>query len=109
MTGVLLVFSWSATVLGAEEVRPPIQVMVGDNYYRPDTIRVRAGGAMRFDNEGGQPHSLTLIDHEDTLDQVYLRPGATFTFVLPAGLRPGTYPLGCNIHVDMRGTVVVEE
>lgn len=109
--GAVLLALWLGSTAGvsAPEARQPIQVVVGDNYYSPDVIRVRAGDAVFFINKGSQLHSLTLIDHEDWLDQVYLKPGASFTFSVPVGLRPGSYSLGCNIHVDMKGTLVVGE
>ncbi len=53
-------------------------------------------------------HSPTLIDHEDVLDQEFVKPGQTLSLVVPAALAPGDYPLGGNIHFDMKAKIVVQ-
>jgi plastocyanin len=85
-----------------------IAVEVGDHYYKPAVIRVRTGDLIVFTNNGKQLHSLTLIDHEQLLDAAYLDPGKTFTFTVPNRLQPGQYALGCNIHVEMQGRMIIE-
>jgi len=104
----LLSSSIDVSVLFAQETARRIEVEVGDNYYQPAVIRVKAGDLMVFTNQGKQLHSLTLIDHEQLLDAAYLDPGKTFTFTVSNGLQPGQYVLGCNIHVEMQGRIIVE-
>jgi plastocyanin len=104
----LLWTSIDMSALSAQETGQRIAVEVGDNYYKPEVIRVKAGDSIVFSNQGKQLHSLTLVDHEELLNEAYLDPGKTFTFVVPNGLQPGLYILGCNIHVEMQGRLVVE-
>jgi plastocyanin len=104
----LLWTSIDVNVLYTEEMGRRIAVDVGDNYYQPAVIRVKAGDLIVFTNKGQQLHSLTLIDHEQLLDAAYLDPGKTFTFTVSNGLQPGQYVLGCNIHVEMQGRIIVE-
>ncbi len=84
------------------------EVHMGDDYYQPDVVRVEAGDTIVFVNKGKQLHSPTLIDHEDVLDQEFVKPDQTFSLVVPAALAPGEYPLGCNIHIDMKAKIVVQ-
>jgi plastocyanin len=105
---LLLGTSVNAGVLSAQGTGQQIAVEVGDNYYKPATIHAKAGDLIAFTNNGKQLHSLTLIDHEPLLDEAYLDPGKTFTFTVPNGLQPGEYVLGCNIHVDMQGRMIIE-
>jgi plastocyanin len=104
----LLWASVNVNVLSAQGTRRQIAVEVGDNYYQPAVVRVKAGDLIVFTNIGKQLHSLTLIDHEQLLDAAYLDTGKTFTFTVSTGLQPGPYVLGCNIHVDMQGRIVIE-
>jgi plastocyanin len=83
-----------------------IEVSVGDNFYRPDVIRVRPEGEIVFTNTGRQLHAMTLIGHERDLDEAYVRPGNSHTFRVR--LAAGEYVLGCNIHLDMKARVIVD-
>lgn len=104
----LLLMLGGVRTLSAQEIGRRIEVEVGDNYYKPEVIRVKAGDLIVFTNKGKQLHSMTLIDHEDLLDEAYIDPGQTFTFAVPNSLPPGEYPLGCNVHMDMKGKIVVQ-
>jgi plastocyanin len=85
-----------------------IEVTAGDDYYQPNVAHVRVGDTIVFVNRGMQLHSSKLIDHEDLLDQAYVKPGQMVSFVVPDTLPPGTYTLGCNVHVDMTAKIVVD-
>jgi plastocyanin len=104
---LLLEPSINVGVLSAPEKGRQTAVEVGDNYYRPEGIRVQTGDVIVFTNNGKQLHSLTLIDHESLLDEAYLDPGKTFSFTVPNSLPPGEYVLACNIHVDMQGRMII--
>jgi plastocyanin len=109
MLGIpLLGASLDVNRLSAQGTGQQIAVEVGDNYYKPAVVRVKTGDLIAFTNNGKQLHSLTLIDHEPLLDEAYLDPGKTFAFTVPNGLQPGEYVLGCNIHVDMQGRMIIE-
>lgn len=92
----------------AETAGQVVAVEVRDNYYKPQIIRVKPGDIIVFSNKGRQLHSMTLIDHEDLLDQAYIDPGMSFSFVMPNSLIPGEYALGCNVHVTMKARIIVE-
>jgi plastocyanin len=105
---LLLGTSVNVDVLSAQGTGQRIAVEVGDNFYKPAVVRVKAGDLIVFTNNGKQLHSLTLIDHESLLDEAYVDVGKTFSFTVPNGLQPGEYVLGCNIHVDMQGRMIIE-
>jgi plastocyanin len=83
-----------------------IEVSVGDNFYRPNVIRVRPEAEIVFTNTGRQLHAMTLIGHERDLDEAYVRPGNSHTFRVR--LAAGEYVLGCNIHLDMKARLIVD-
>lgn len=103
-----LLVSIGASPAVARAVERRIEVTAGDDYYQPNVVHVRAGDTIVFVNRGTQLHSPTLIDHEDLLDQAYVTPGQMVSFVVPDTLPPGTYTLGCNVHVDMTAKIVVD-
>lgn len=76
--------------------------------YGKHSVVADGSGTIVFVNRGTQLHSPTLIDHEDLLDQAYVKPGQMVSFVVPDTLPPGTYTLGCNVHVDMTAKIVVD-
>jgi plastocyanin len=109
MLGIpLLGASLDVNRLSAQGTGQQSAVEVGDNFYKPAVVRVKTGDLIAFTNNGKQLHSLTLIDHEPLLNEAYLDPGKTFTFTVPDGVQPGEYVLGCNIHVDMQGRMIIE-
>ena len=86
----------------------PLEVVLKDNLFEPSRVRVQPGATIIFRNLGKQLHAVTLIGHEAILDQGFIDPQKSLTFVVPKDMSPGEYTLGCNIHVDMKGTLVVE-
>jgi plastocyanin len=98
---------WHTRALPVFAVTESTEILVKDNLYAPSVIQVKPGSTMVFYNQGKQLHSVTLVGHEDILDQEFIDPGKSFTFAVPADMAPGEYSLGCNIHVDMKGTLVV--
>jgi plastocyanin len=84
-----------------------VEVQLQADAYQPPLIRVRPGEMIRFRNRDPYVHAVTLIHHEDILDQGFIEPLQTLTFVVPKDLPPGEYLLGCNIHITMRGTIMV--
>ncbi len=95
ITGRGMVFAVAATLVSigaspavAQAPERRIAVTAGDDYYQPNVVRVRAGDTIVFVNRGTQLHSPTLIDHEDLLDQAYVKPGQMVSFVVPDTLPP---------------------
>jgi plastocyanin len=84
-----------------------VEVQLQEQTYQPPLIHVRPGDTILFRNRDPYVHAVTLIHHEDILDQGFIEPLQTLTFVVPKDLPPSEYPLGCNIHITMRGTIMV--
>jgi plastocyanin len=67
--------------------------MVGVRY-RPDTIRIAAGGAVTFHNESKVVHTATCAGG-CRLDSKDIQPGTIRTLTFP---KAGTYQLFCRYH-----------
>ncbi len=85
-----------------------VEVVLKDNFFDPPVITVHPGYTIVYRNQGRQLHAVTLIDHEDVLDQGFTEPQKSLTFVVPKAMPPGEYTLGCNIHMTMRGKLIVQ-
>jgi plastocyanin len=87
-----------------------VDVVALDNTFRPETIEVVAGTAIRWENRGRNDHDVVPAD--DSLDwgvgATDFAPGDEYTVLFDT---PGEYPYYCSIHgtkdVGMIGTVVV--
>jgi plastocyanin len=81
-----------------------------DNSFRPETIEVIAGTAVRWENRGRNDHNVLPTDDSETwgAPTEAFAPGAEYTWVFG---EPGTYTYYCSIHgtkdAGMIGTVVV--
>ena len=84
-------------------------LMVEGHLFEPRTATVHPGDTIVFRNVDKDLHALTLLGHEDLLDNVFLDPGQRYTFQIPADMPPGSLDLRCTIHIDMTGTIVVEK
>ncbi|MCI0528949.1 MAG: cupredoxin domain-containing protein [Nitrospira sp.] len=98
---------WVTDLTESAEAAETIEVILKDNFFEPKLIRVKPGDTIQFKNLGKQLHSVTLVGHEEILDQLYIDPGKSFSFVVPKDMKPGEYPLGCNIHMGMKGKIEV--
>ena len=68
--------------------------------FTPDTVSVKAGGAVTWTNTSAISHNVTADDFASkTLDA-----GATYRHTYPA---PGSFTFRCTFHAGMKGTVVV--
>src|SRR5262245_57053972 len=71
--------------------RPPVaaaaaqalEVRLQEQTYQPPLIHVRPGDTILFRNRDPYVHAVTLIHHEDILDQGFIEPLQTLTFVVP--------------------------
>ena len=87
-----------------------VEVVALDNSFRPETIEVAAGTAVRWENRGRNDHNVLPADDAETWGaptEAFL-PGDEYTWVFS---EPGTYAYYCSIHATkdagMIGTVVV--
>lgn len=78
------------------------EVLIRDHRYKPDTVRVRTNGTVKWSNNDTEMHSVSsdvdLFDSHKILVKAYF----TFQFTTP-----GTYTYHCKYHDDMKGIVVV--
>lgn len=92
----------------AAEREDAVILMVDGHLFQPDEVHVRPGSRILFRNEDKDLHSLTLLGHEDLMDEVYIDPGKEHVFTMPSDMKPQTLELGCNIHIAMKGKIVVD-
>lgn len=93
--------------LPLESVRGADDVLMGGHTFAPGAIAVHPDDRLVFWNVGKDLEALTLAGHQDILQQKLVDPGASFTFVIPPSLEPGTYHLICTTHHKMSMTLVV--
>jgi len=77
-------------------------------FYSPNTVRIKAGETLTFDNVDGNFHTVTSGSQrtgpDGTFDSGLLSAGEKFTLTLD---KPGTYQYYCTIHPNMVGTIIV--
>jgi len=95
-----------------------LDVTVGDNYYKPNEFRVRAGQqvTLKVTNEGQAVHTVRLAgpdgryetDDDTMADPEMIKPGATVAVAWTAPNEPGPYTFRCDYHPSETGTITVE-
>jgi len=77
-------------------------------FYSPNTIRIKAGETLTFDNVDANFHTVTSGNQatgpDGNFDSGLLSAGEKFTLTLD---KPGTYQYYCTIHPNMVGTIIV--
>ena len=91
---------------------------VGDNFYKPNEFRVRAGQQVTLNvkNEGQAVHTVRLAgpddqyetDDDTTVDPPMIKPGLTVSLVWTAPNQTGAYNFRCDYHPEEAGTITVE-
>jgi plastocyanin len=86
-------------------------MLINDHTFAPAAIVVHPYDRIILRNVGKDPQQLALVGHEnvlrDALQDASLEPGASFSFVIPPTLAPGTYRLLCTTHPNMSATLVM--
>ncbi len=82
--------------------------MVKGHLFKPDKIHVSPGATIVFINKDEDLHALTFVDHEDLLDEEYVDPGKKFRIKLPDNVSNQTWGLGCFIHTEMKGVIIID-
>lgn len=119
LTGGLLsvvIAACSGGGTGATAPAPPdadIVVETVDMAFDTDTIRLTAGEAttLFYRNLDGAPHNIAIYTDEGASEELFVGEtitDAAVTYEIPA-LEPGEYFFRCDLHPDMKGTVIVEE
>jgi len=77
-------------------------------FYSPNTINIKAGETLTFDNVDANFHTVTSGNQatgpDGNFDSGLLSAGEKFTLTLD---KPGTYQYYCTIHPNMVGTIIV--
>jgi plastocyanin len=99
----------------AQESLPPVPLTIGDNYFRPETIRIKPGQKYRVElrNEGVATHDAWFAGNDNrssTGDDVRSKPiaGGALASVQIKYDTPGTYYFVCTFHAGQGGTLIVE-
>jgi plastocyanin len=99
----------------AEEGLPSVALTIGDNYFRPETIHIKAGQKYRVElrNEGVATHDAWFAGNDNqssTGDDVRSQPiagGGTSSVKIKYD-NPGTYYFVCTFHAGQGGTLLVQ-
>ncbi len=80
-------------------------VAIKNFQFTPKKIEVKAGTKVTWTNQDSAVHTVTSDEGAPTtFDSGNLAQGKTYSFTFD---KPGTYQYHCEIHVSMKGTVVV--
>lgn len=91
---------------------PGQQILLLDRepFYSPPALSLHPGQSVHWHNRSMQPHTIT---HDGcgqregcAFHSGHIHPGEQFSV---RDLSPGTYPYHCNIHLFMRGVIVVKQ
>jgi plastocyanin len=104
-----------ATTSTARETSPAIQqagsvapatawVTIQALKYLPETIEIRKGETVEWDNKDLTPHTVTFQSSGD-VDSGSIDPGMSWSH---AFTQAGSYPYFCTFHPEMKATVVVK-
>jgi plastocyanin len=106
---------WSSSGEADENI-PTVALTIGDNFFRPDTVRVQAGQEYRVQltNGGQNTHDIWFAGNDNqsaTGDDVQSDPipGGGAASVRIKYDNPGTYYFVCTFHAGQGGTLVVEQ
>lgn len=88
---------------GTAPATAPNQVTISEFLFAPDTLTVPAGTEVVWVNDDDFDHYIVSED-KTTLDSDPFGKGATYSHTFAT---PGTYKYYCNIHNQMKGTIVV--
>jgi len=80
-----------------------MKVTIESFTFTPAELKVKVGDTVTVANEDSTPHTWTADD--DSFDTGELAPGATGSEVFE---KAGTVSYHCEIHKNMKGTIVVE-
>ena len=95
-----------------------LDMTVGDNFYKPNGFRVRAGEQVTLNvkNAGQAVHTVRLAgpdnryetDDDTQIDPSMIKPSQTVSLGWIAPTEPGAYSFRCDYHPEETGTIAVE-
>jgi plastocyanin len=75
--------------------------------FEPAAILVHPEDRIVLTNEDADVHALTVVGHEEVLQDEIIEPETSFAFIVPTFLEPGEYDLICTVHREMRARIVM--
>jgi plastocyanin len=94
---------WQAEPAGEGSVH---HMILHHHSFEPAAIHVHPGDRIVLSNADADVHALTVVGHEDVLQEEIIEPGTSFAFIVPAFLESGEYGLICTVHPEMRARIV---
>ena len=85
-------------------VRAAAQVTIQTLEYSPETIEIKRGETVEWQNNDLTPHTVTSQTGNE-LNSGSVEPDATWSHTFS---HPGTFPYYCTFHTEMKGTVIVK-
>lgn len=82
-----------------------VVVKIKDFLYAPETVTVKKGARVDFENLDTAPHTATIAEGAMKFDSGTIEKGETKSVSFA---KPGTYAYLCLFHPYMKGTVTVE-
>ena len=76
---------------------------IGDNFFQPKEIKVKAGTKVTWTNDGQVQHTVTA--ENKSFDSGPVDAGSTFSYTFK---KAGTFTYKCTIHAGQTGAVVVQ-
>ncbi|MEJ7894654.1 MAG: cupredoxin domain-containing protein [Solirubrobacteraceae bacterium] len=82
-----------------------VVVKIKDFLYAPETVTVKKGARVDFENLDTAPHTATIAEGAMKFDSGTIEKGETKSVSFA---KPGTYAYICLFHPYMKGTITVE-
>ena len=104
--GTMMGSSTSVSMMGGRTSRSMTggaRVVLKNVAFNPASVTIAVGTAVTWENQDGVNHN--VIADDGSFKSLDLSPGQTFSFTFK---KAGTYTYTCNIHPNMKGTVVVQ-
>ena len=89
---------------GGGAARAAAQVTIRTLKYSPETIEIKRGETVEWQNNDLTPHTGTSQSGNE-LNSEAVEPDATWSHTFS---QPGTFPYYCTFHTEMKGTVIVK-
>ncbi len=95
-----------------------VTVSIRDFYFEPSQLIIEPGTTVRWVNEGDTQHTVFATSPAGIFLSGTLNPGESFTYTFPqrfpkpspdSTVQPGTFRYICEIHPEMKGSVVFGE
>lgn len=80
-----------------------VKVSISNFKFDPQTVTIKVGQTVTWTNSDTAAHTVTADDNSWTSEKINTGDSFSKTFD-----KAGTYPYHCSIHLEMKGTVIVQ-